>query len=221
MLPVHRELLDNAEEYDIDNSDTEEQDHRRQIQSETEPVDVTTEPMPEDGHDPDENWEDDPIDLTSGDVPAVGFAKLPSPKDYKRACITEALKSLQISEFIAIASVFDAGICIDEMINKITAGDFDKPKISDSVEARYAYQTIKEAIFPQFLQCASWQGVDISERTAVNMDLPAISWDMRDANTRKLQKVRELVYGNAIDNEEDADLMSVIEDLEKLYMAND
>lgn len=208
------------EEPVIDNSLTEEQAQKMEERQSMAVVDLEAEAREENDADippagekmaeiNDQNFPEEPFS------PEIGYAALPAPREFKRVHIAEALRGLTIAEFVELSKIFDEGIYIDEMIDRLTDGDFNKN--DESTMARNAHMSIKSSLFPHFLECAAWQGVDISETTAMNMDLLSMSWDMRDPNTRKLQKLRELVYSQAINNAEDADLIDVIQDLEKFY----
>ncbi len=218
------ELIKNPEQYAIDNSMSEEQDRRQQEMA------ASLESGPADERPAEEksielDTEGSPVDDDTSiyntmqedamqDFPTDTFVSAPSPKEYKRTYLAEALKGLQISEFTALSGLFPKEMTVDEMITALSEGKIDKSK--ESIDARNAHQLLNGMLYTHFLNCARWQGMEISEESASKMDLVCESWDFRDSRTRKLQKIKELIYGNAVDSE-DLDLLSVIEDLENLY----
>ena len=63
------------------------------------------------------------------------------------------------------------------------------------------------------------QGVEVSEELASKTDFLAVSWDLRDKKTRRLQKMRELIM-EAMQEREDDDLLGALNDLESIYSNN-
>lgn len=226
-----QDILINRDSYHVDTSLSEEQTRRRNLEacshmdaneadsSEGHPeagdfVELDTEGSP-DPDDPTIYGETDGSGEENVDGVQSAFVTMPSPKEYKRAHVLEAVKGLEIKEFKELSRMYDEEISVDEFITNLADGKFDTRM--ESAEARNAHQYINGTLYPHFIECAAWQGVEVSEETAANMDLLKISWDMRDKKTRKLQKIKELIYNNAVENTDDVDLMSVIDDLEKLY----
>lgn len=223
-----QEILINRDDYHVDNSLSEEQNRRRDIEAcsrqdaggaedshgERDPVELVTESSP----DPDDptiygETDGDGTEDTGGGQGA--FVTMPSPREYKRAHVLEAVRGLEIREFRELSRMYDEAISVDEFITNLADGKFDARM--ESTEARNAHQYINGTLYPHFIECAAWQGVEISEETAANMDTLKVSWDLRDARTRKLQKIKELIYNSAVENSDDMDLLSVIDDLERLY----
>ena len=69
-------------------------------------------------------------------------------------------------------------------------------------------------LLPTFINCVRTQGIDMDEETAGQYDILHDSWDLRSPETRKLQKLKKLIYSAAHD---DPDLLSAIPDIERLY----
>ena len=106
-------------------------------------------------------------------------------------------------------------ITLEEFINALAEGRIDKH--AESANARTTHIYLNENLYTSFLECLALQGVSISEETATKMDYLSESWDMRSEKTRKMQKMKELIYQHAFDDE---DLLSVINDLEDYYDNN-
>ena len=216
---------------EIDNSLSEEQTKHRELMAqsvmetavaeEEDDEEQNEEPVPEGMPEEDDHTlyppdEDDAETDLHGDGT---FVTIPSPKEYKRARVIDALKTLEVAEFIALAKTFNQDMSVDEMITALSDGKIDRN--SETLEARNAHQMINSDLFQFYIYCAKWQGVEVNEKTATKLDLLAENWDLRDTRTRKLHKIKELVYSHTIENSEDMDLMSVVEDLEQLYSKNE
>lgn len=223
-----QELLINRESYDVDDSLTEEQEARRAAApadfepaapegvphtGDTAEVGTEAAPQPDDESihgDFDGFGEEEPLGEGAG-----AFVTMPAPREYKRARVIDAVNELTLDSLTKFMGLFDGDMSFDEFITALTDGDFDKGK--EMTEEREVHQLLNGSLYVPFLECARWQGVEISEETASKMDLLTTNWDLRDDKTRKLQKIKELVYNHAVENSEDMDLMDVIADLEELY----
>lgn len=144
-----------------------------------------------------------------------GYMTMPSPTEYKRAQIADALKVLQLDEFMALARCFDSGKSVDEMITDLADGKLRRDR--EDAEAREAHQILNGLLYSPFMECVTWQGVELSEAGAARLDLLLEGWDLRDARTRRLQKLKSLIYSSAMENAEDTELMAAVDDLEKYY----
>lgn len=209
--------------YNVDNTLSEAQTKRKEIEEcsqescyerDGESVEISTEGAP-DPSDPSVYGGIDGSEEHESFEEPTAFISVPSPRDFKRAHVVDIFKGLPINEFVELTKLVDNDKSIDEFITMIADGNFDKSK--ESLIAANAHKYINGDLFPHFMECAAWQGLEISEEAAASMDLLMINWDLRDTKTRKLQKIKQLIYNNAIENMNDMDLMSVIEDLEKLY----
>ena len=74
-------------------------------------------------------------------------------------------------------------------------------------------------LYPYYISCTRMQGVEVSEELASKTDFLAVSWDLRDKKTRRLQKMRELIM-EAMQEREDDDLLGALNDLESIYSNN-
>ena len=139
-----------------------------------------------------------------------------NPRQYKRRNIAEAILTLsmaEIDELCRFVEDFDKeNATLENLIDSLTDGKIDTA--SESVTARQTHGYLNSQLYQPYKECLCMQGMAINEEFTATKDLLKDSWDMRDARTRKLQKITELVYQNAPD---DVDLQSVIEDLEKAY----
>jgi len=222
-----KEILDNRESYDIDNTLSEAQEARHAFteilipgRPQGEPVEhnpgtaeVITEGAPQPS--------DSSIHASDGfydEIPPEGdeaFVAMPAPREVKRASIIEAINALPLSALTKFMALFDEDMSFDEFVNLLTDGEVDKSR--EMTDERNVHQLINGSLYLPFLNCARWQGIEISEETASKMDLLTTNWDLRDAKTRKLQKIKELIYNHTVNNSDDGDLMGVIADLEKYY----
>lgn len=245
------ELLHNAENYDIDNSLSDEQEYRKKL---SEPVEmeeaqkdehaetveresdedqnVKTESAatqndeslyadPADMYTFNENNMGDIDDILSGDEDEhtdVAFISSFNPKQFKRNHIANVILGLTISdivEFTQYLTNMTQNPTLEEFIGALTEGNINKKM--ESVTAREIHMFLNGELHPNFLECVRMQGVTISEETASKYDVLTEGWDMRNDNVRKIQKLKELIYMNAGD---DADLQSVLTDLERMYQEN-
>lgn len=239
-------FLHDAEDYEIDNSLSEEQESRRAIFEDNTAEVPADEMQGEEGEvvdiQPDmsdvfeknlitegaetendesiygsDNWEQDEEDGTAASGTSGVYIAAYNPRQFKRDRVAEAVLTLSVAEIAEFAKYIatnadEDSITLEEFITALAQGRFDKK--AESVEARQAHQYLNGELFKSFLDCVAMQGVEISEESATRMDILSDSWDMRDNKTRRLQKIKELVYQHAID---DNDLLGVIEDLETIY----
>lgn len=159
----------------------------------------------------DENPEDMPVPPAD----ALTFLSMPSPREYKRNTICEAINELPLSSVARLMEVFDPEISFEEFVSALTNGEIDAGR--EMADAREAHQAINGALYDAYMSCARWQGVEISADTARTLDLLRENWDLRDESTRKLQKLKELVFKTCADNAIDTDMIAVIADLESYY----
>lgn len=235
-------LLRDAELYDIDNGLTEEQEAFRALlehqadaagdetAEEKDPVPEKEEGelMPE-GRDTDNDESifsmmsmEEEDDFTPDGRPSetnAAFIAAYNPKQYKRNCVAEAVLTLTVGEIMefskTIPSAHGEQVCdltLEDFISALAEGRFDKG--AESIEGANIHQRLITELYTHYMECIAMQGVEIGEEAASRMDILYDSWDMRDANTRKVQKIKELIYQNAMD---DTDLLDVIGDLEKYY----
>lgn len=230
-------LLLDAESYDIDNSLSEEQFRRDAIsQEEQNPVipddpsfaeTAEAEPREKDGDpavttegsetDNDGSLYPDWEDPEPGEQSSAYLAAL-NPREFKRNCVAELIYTLTLQEIAEMARFVKTksdDITLEEFINALAEGRIDKH--AESANARTTHIYLNENLYTSFLECLALQGVSISEETATKMDYLSESWDMRSEKTRKMQKMKELIYQHAFDDE---DLLSVINDLEDYYDNN-
>lgn len=232
-------LLRDAESYDIDISLSEQQEARAQLAAESTYQNVETHEAPAGAEETEARDEDtDPSVTTETAGPEnddsiyhdwgeeddsssmddnVAFISTMNPRQYKRNFVSEALHTLtkdELNEIWRFATTASNGT-LDELIEDLTSGNIDKR--GESVEARKTHQFLNSQLLQHFLNCIAMQGMQMSEQTAMKIDYLTESWDMRDNKTRKLQKIKELIYQNGMD---DNDLLDVIEDLENLYQDN-
>lgn len=198
---------DTNEEGTADKSLSEADDNTDNVYSEEE-----EESWDEDGYIP-EDWPN-MNDRNELDGQKSNFIA-PSPAEYKRSQIEEALKGLQLSELTSLLGAFPKTMYTDEFISALADGKLE-PR-NESPELRLARQLLNGLLFQSFINCARWQGSDIDEETAGRLDLLTINWDLRDPRTRRLQKIKDLVFRTCGENGDDPDLLAAVSDLEKCY----
>lgn len=219
-------LLDKQEDYAIDLSLSEQQESRKDMEA-----DLEAQPLESDENEWQEEYEHQELEtegtmdqddntLYDEDYPIPeeehmmheAYIASINPNEFKRSHITDAIMNLTIEDIRLIAQTIEENVTLDELITKLTKGDVDRKSLS--VEGRDIYQYINGNLYPHFLTCLNMQGLEISEATATKMDLLKENWDMRDIKTRKLQKLKELIYSTDL---MDQDLLSVVDDLQQFY----
>jgi len=168
-----------------------------------------------DGEDGISGDDESPEDMPVPPADALTFLSMPSPREYKRNTICEAINELPLSSVARLMEVFDPEISFEEFVSALTNGDIDAGK--EMADAREAHQAINGALYDAYMSCARWQGVEISADTARTLDLLRENWDLRDESTRKLQKLKELIFKASAENAIDTDMIAVIADLESYY----
>ena len=140
-----------------------------------------------------------------------------NPRDMKRNHIVNAIYGLQVDELITLLSAFDSNKCYEEVLDDLTDGKIEGLK--EQVATRNVHQIINSMLYPYYISCTRMQGVEVSEELASKTDFLAVSWDLRDKKTRRLQKMRELIM-EAMQEREDDDLLGALNDLESIYSNN-
>lgn len=137
-----------------------------------------------------------------------------SPKIMKLNAVKQMLSSLLLSEIQILFSKETEDIILDEFITNLVDGKYTLD-MSDTRE-RELYLAMNGNLLPQFVECLKRQGREVDETTVAKIDLIKTEWDLRDYGTRVVQKLRELVLADSI-NEIDAEVLSAINDLEDFY----
>jgi len=200
-----------------DNNDTESAGEQEYAPSAVRNVEINTEGMPKendqsifgptDGTDINE-------DIFSVEPTDGVFIASVNPKLHKRNILRDAIFGLSISKFAELAKAAESDSTIDEFITDLSDGRYRD--YEESAKAHNAHQYLNGELYPRFLECVRLQGIVIDEQTASNIDLLNEPWDFRDDKTRKLQKIKELIYKET-DPSEDPDLEAIIKDLEEYY----
>ena len=222
------EILNSPEKYDIDESLTQEQHTRIDLENEIEEPVVEEPPVLEtEGKETDndssiyETLEDSSVFFTEefdpNDMEEVSsFISYKDPQEYKRGCITAILNGLSFVELNALKDAVEDEVyecnTIEDFIWALT--DCKLNRNLESEDARSAHQYFQTELAEPFISCLQLQGIDINEDNVSNYDILLTNWDMRDIKTRKLQKLKQLIYDNADD---DQDLIDAIKDIENLY----
>lgn len=134
-----------------------------------------------------------------------------NPRDTKRYCVMCALMGLApsaLSEFAEIAPDVES---VDAFIDRLTDGDVDFSLETPTM--KMTHQTINSDLVEPFVHCVQMQGSDMDESRAVEFDILATGWDLRDEKTRILQKVRKMI---ADTDPEDNDLKKALRYLEEM-----
>lgn len=217
-------LIVDAEEYDIDDSLSKEQQERRELEEEAgrkiveverEADSETTVNVENATTENDDSIYND-FEEETDDTQDISFIAGLDPQEYKRGFLTELINNTPIADQAELCRfIKDADpdrTTSAELVDALRDGKIDTR--SESVNARNIHQALKEQLFPHFIECLAMQGVQVSPEVAAKMDFLTESWDMRDDKTRKLQKAKELFYREDIT---DPDLLEIMEDLKQLY----
>lgn len=146
------------------------------------------------------------------------FVAYKDPREYKRGCVTGLVFGLTMKELNAIKDAIEDDCeaeTLEDVISALTDGHIDRNK--ESHDARQAHQYLRMELIASFINCVQLQGIEISDENASEYDVLLCNWDMRDAEARKLQKLKQLIYDYG---DKDDDLTNAIKDLEKLYQKN-
>ena len=220
-------LLLDAENYDLEDGLSKEQRERKQLEEESGRK-ITEVEREADGEatvsaenastENDESIYDEYVE-ENDEAQDMSFIATLDPQEYKRNFLAELINNTAIADQAELCRfIKDADpdrTTSAELVEALKNGKIDTK--NESVSARNIHQALKEQLFPHFIECLAMQGIQVSPEVAAKMDFLTESWDMRDNNTRKLQKAKELFYREDID---DPDLLEVIEDLKQLYTPN-
>lgn len=160
----------------------------------------------------------DPYAMEEEDFLTEGTLIAQDPTDYKRECVKDAILGISIREAQALAATLDAGepASILVLVEELAAGRFDPEK--EDLQARDAHQSINNDLGLAFVECVRLQGVELDDESVQKYDPLKDNWDLRDAPTRKFQKMQKLVF-HAGNGDVDPDLLDALRDLEKMYAA--
>ena len=152
--------------------------------------------------------------------PSGGFFTAETPNELKRRCVSNAILTYTVEEIGALAAVTDTAgkeeqprVELVSVINDLTLGQFDVKK--EDQLARDVHAELNNDLMPDFIACVRMQGVEMNEQLAEKYDVLRDSWDMRTSQTRKLLKLKKLIYDCGQD---DPDLLEAVSDIESLYL---
>ena len=137
------------------------------------------------------------------------------PVGQKRIAIKDALDKLTPIEIRALISIFPGAEKkpLERIIAELAEGKADWS--SETSEAREVHMKVCRLIYPQFIMCTRLTGTEMDEKKAERYDILRSGWDLREPEDRKLYKMKELVYRDG--NDSDDDLVEAVKDLEKYY----
>ena len=146
----------------------------------------------------------------SGALDGVGI----NPSVTKLQSLTKAVYKLNPKEFSQIASLIEGweSLAYGTIIEKLSAGEFDPTREDD--KAREMHAVLNGQLMEDFISCAGLQNVPMDFQGAAKIDLLHDSWDLRQDENRRLQKLKMLVreFGN-----DDPDLEEAVSDLAAFY----
>lgn len=206
-------LKNRDEEYQIleEEQDTEGQEEEKEDEDEQADVakKLRTEPEPEeddlsiyDQMDEDGFWGED----------ADTFVSLTNPREMKRGAIMSIIYNYMMDELNELIALVPDVTTLSDFVEKLTDGNIDAA--NETTKAREIHQIMNGELLPAFINCINMQGFEMTEELAMTHDPLMEKWDFRDERTRKLHKLKRLIYNHG---EEDQDLLNCIPDIEKLY----
>lgn len=146
----------------------------------------------------------------------TGYNVRSNPDACKRQAITTALTQLSPAELVDLVQVIPDcnSKTIEELVDSMVKGEANWDR--EDAKGKFAHQKVNGLLIPYFLSCVSSLGEPMMEDTAQAHDILRESWDIRDANTRKLHKISDAVFGN--DNlRDDEDIVEAVRDLGRYY----
>lgn len=138
-----------------------------------------------------------------------------NPVDFKAQNIHDIIIGYTLEEIQAIAECVPNAKTLQDIINSLAKGEYDKTK--ETIEARQIHQNMNTDLIRPFVECVRIEGVEMDDDQAARYDVLLDDWDLRDVQTRKKDKLKNLIYHALEEKEDDPDLLSAIEDIEKLY----
>lgn len=204
-------------------AEREREELERSVGDDGEPVpegdgDPEPEPEPEDGEgEPDHDPEDEPFPERApsyGDGISSGFQI--NPRTIKLDCIRNFIMGYTPDEIRSLADTVDSSqsLTLDELIARLTDGDFDPSK--ESTTAAEVHRTLNSDLMPSFISCVQSLDLEIDDEEAARYDPLKCSWDLRTPAVRKLYKVRRAI-SDQIARQRDTDLVEALADIERLY----
>lgn len=226
-------LLKKADEIDVDNGLTEEQEDRCKQAEEF------FEQFVDDDNEAEIEADDNEAEMESG-LKTEGLAKEDTdifeahdwveeeepivethfinqnPQEYKKHCLSQVIMSYPLEDINALASVIindtREPLTLERIINALTNGRYDRDK--EDSKSYNCHQNINQDLTENWSNCLQMQGIEVDNEILTRCDPMLDSWDMRDEKTRKIQKLAKLIYNFG---EEDIDLLNALKDLEDKY----
>lgn len=157
----------------------------------------------------------DPVEGASGFQTEVLMQS--NPRQFKRDCLAVALGGYNPTELLGLVRTIEGGekLTMSEIIDRLTDGKFDVSL--ESPETRQIHMEINGDLKQSFIDCLKLHGIEMDEETADKYDILHGSWEFRNPEVRKLNKLKELIYSYGGD---DPDLLAAIPELERLYSAD-
>lgn len=137
-----------------------------------------------------------------------------NPNETKELCLRTVLLNYTPTELLGLVKTIDKGLSLtmQEIVSALANGRFDV-RMEDA-ETRNIHQSINADLTQAFIDCVIMQGQTMDQEVASNYDILHDTWDLRSAEVRKRHKLLKLIYSEGKD---DPDLMSAVEDIEKMY----
>ena len=206
-------LMQNLDEFKVDTEPTEatvqrqeEAGSEEQLPSEEEETE-TEQNQPED--DP---YPDDSENLGGGFE--TTFLMPDDPRDFKinsLRIVVESYNPIELRSIIRTIPDYET-LSLNEILQNLAEGKFDTD--NEDPDMRSVHMSLNGDLMPSFIDCVRMQGIEMDETIAEKYDILHDSWDLRDANVRKLHKLKKLIF---IHGDEDPDLLAAIKDIEYLY----
>ena len=137
-----------------------------------------------------------------------------NPNETKELCLRTVLMNYTPTELLGLVKTIDKGLSLtlQEIVSALANGKFDV-RMEDA-ETRNIHQSINADLTQAFIDCVIMQGQTMDQEVASNYDILHDTWDLRSSEVRKRHKLLKLIFSEGKD---DPDLMSAVEDIEKLY----
>ena len=193
------EILDE----EADAEDNLESPGDKKLRAEPEPEDDDATIYPDDENDEDEEFYNLETDT---------FVSMMNPREMKRSAIISIIYNYMMDELNELITLVPDVTTLADFIEKLTDGNIDTTH--ETAKAREIHQLMNGELLPSFITCISMQGFEMTEELALTHDPLTEKWDFRDERTRKVHKLKRLIYTHG---NEDQDLLNCIPDIEKVY----
>lgn len=142
------------------------------------------------------------------------------PQTYKKECILSIMVKYtpdQLKEISRFADI-EGEHSLENIAEALAEGRYSVKDESDA--AMNIHDTMNMDLSINWEDSMRQQGIEPDQNLRMNSDPLVERWDMRDAATRKLQKLKKLVLSSGNNAMDDEDIREIFRDLESKYEAD-